>query len=123
MSTIPCTAAVLHNDCVFFAHHLLCLGNQFRAKFPPLKEGGDVHGNVLWQMCTFVDLVPPFWSPADKALGDMIERQKYQLMDIVASRLEMLGKAVESNENVTEWTDAETALTAGLYHLRHIAQA
>eukprot|EP00978_Attheya_sp_CCMP212_P034347 scaffold143527_cov65-Attheya_sp.AAC.1 len=123
VSTIPRTAAVLHNDCVFFAHHLLSLGNEFRTKFPPLMEGGDVQGNVLRQMCTFVDLVPPFRSLADKALGDMIERQKFQLMDIVASRLEMLGKAVESNENVTEWTDAETALTAGLYHLRHIAQA
>lgn len=56
-------------------------------------------------------------------MGDMIERQKVQLLDIVGTRVSILGEALRANESVVEWTDAETALTAGTYHLRHLSQA
>jgi hypothetical protein len=59
LALLPPTIYRTQGSCLIYIY-LLSLGNEFRAKFPPLKEGGDVHGNVLWQMCTFVDLVPPF---------------------------------------------------------------
>ena len=52
----------------------------------------------------------------------MIQKQKDQIIEIVNPRLSYFQESIKSNESVVEWTDAETALTAGLYHLRHLAQ-
>lgn len=42
---------------------------------------------------------------------------------VVAPRLASFKEALSSNESVTEWDDADTALRASLYHLRHLSQA
>ena len=42
---------------------------------------------------------------------------------VVSPRLTSFEKALSSNESVTEWDDADTALRASLYHLRHLSQA
>ena len=42
---------------------------------------------------------------------------------MVGARISILRDALRANESVVEWTDAETALTAGTYHLRHLSQA
>ena len=44
-------------------------------------------------------------------------------MCIVSPRLASFKQALGSNEPVTEWDDADTALRAALYHLRHLSQA
>mmetsp|Transcript_18362 Transcript_18362/g.39744 ORF Transcript_18362/g.39744 Transcript_18362/m.39744 type:complete len:464 (+) Transcript_18362:2-1393(+) len=116
IASVPRTAAILHNDCVFFAHNCLTLGLEYKEKFP-------ANTPRLRQLCTFVDLVPPFRELAERAMGSMIDRQKAQLYEVVGSRISILGDALRANESVVEWTDAETALTAGTYHLRHISQA
>ena len=41
----------------------------------------------------------------------------------VSPRLSNFEQALSSNESVTEWDDAETALRAANYHLRHLSQA
>ncbi|KAL3920437.1 MAG: hypothetical protein SGILL_003264, partial [Bacillariaceae sp.] len=122
VANVPRTAAVLHNDAVFLSHHCLTLGLEYGEKLPPANEN-DVRGKLLKQTCIFVDMVPLFRDLADTSLGDMVELQKQQLAEIVGSRITLFGKAMRSNESLQEWTEAETALAAGTYHLRHLAQA
>jgi centromere/kinetochore protein ZW10 len=119
---VPRTAGVLHNDAVFLAHHCLTLGLEYREKFPPVDED-DARGKLLKQTCIFVDMVPLFRELADTSMGDMMELQKNQLAEIVGSRVTYFGKALRSDESLHEWSEAETALAAGIYHLRHLAQA
>lgn len=122
IASVPRTAAILHNDCVFFAHNCLTLGLEYKEKF---LASGDVAPTTtrLRQLCTFVDLVPPFRELAERTMGTMIDRQKAQLLQVVGARISILRDALRANESVVEWTDAETALTAGTYHLRHLSQA
>ena len=120
VNSVPRTAAILHNDSVFFAHHCLTLGIVYKERFP---DGSDTRGQLLKKGCIFVDMVPPFRELADKALGDTLEAQRAQLWELVAVRVKLLGKALSSNELLMEWTDAETAMKAGLHHLKHLSQA
>jgi centromere/kinetochore protein ZW10 len=122
IANVPRTAAVLHNDAVFLAHHCLTLGLEYREKFPLVDEN-DARGKLLKQTCIFVDMVPLFRELADTSLGDMMELQKRQLAEIVGSRISLFGKALRSDESLQEWSEAETALAAGIYHLRHLTQA
>ena len=122
IANVPRTAAVLHNDAVFLSHHCLTLGLEYREKFPLVDES-DARGKLLKQTCIFVDLVPLFRELADTSLGDMVDLQKRQLVDIVGSRITLFGKALRSDESLQEWSEAETALTAGKYHLSHLAKA
>ena len=117
---VPRTAAVLHNDCVYLAHHCLTLGLEYKEKFP---EPQDARGKLLQQTCIFVDMVPLFRELADQSLGDMLELQKNQIADIVGNRITLFGKALASDESLHEWSEAETALAAGIYHIRHLVQA
>ena len=122
IASVPRTAAILHNDCVFFAHNCLMLGLEYKEKF--LASGDDARTTArLQQLCTFVDLVPPFRELAERTMGSMIDRQKAQLLEVVGARISILRDALRANESVVEWSDAETALTAGTYHLRHLSQA
>jgi centromere/kinetochore protein ZW10 len=57
VANVPRTAAVLHNDSVFLAHHCLTLGLEYKEKFPQFDED-DSRGNLLKQTCIFVDMVP-----------------------------------------------------------------
>lgn len=61
ISQMPRTAAILHNDCVYLAHHCLTLGLEYRDKFG--KE------TLLGQMCIFVDMVPLFRDLAERSMG------------------------------------------------------
>lgn len=89
------------------------------------KEGKEELSKIqlLGEICTFVDYVPPFRDLASKSMGSMIEQQKRQLYELLSPRLENFEPALGSNESVTEWDDAETALRAAMYHLRHLSQA
>ena len=122
VANIPRTAAVLHNDAVFLAHHCLTLGLEYKEKFPQIDED-DARGKLLKQTCMFVDMVPLFRELADTAMNDMLDLQKHQLAEIVGSRINYFGQSLRSEESVHEWSEAETALAAGIYHLRHLAQA
>jgi len=130
VSSIPRTAAVLHNDCVYLAHESSLLGAEYKSKFPSFDssmesspEGKDDKAKLLGDICTFVDMVPPFRDLATKSMGSMIELQKGQLYELISPRLANFQQALASNESVSEWDDAETALRAVLYHLRHLSQA
>ena len=123
IATVPRTAAVLHNDCVFFQYHCLWLGLEYKAKLPPVPAtSNDARGTLFQQMCMFVDMVPLFREMADKTMGDMLDTQAHQMVDIVGKRITLLGQALKSDEILAEWSEAETALTAGLYHLRHLSE-
>jgi len=119
VATVPRTAAVLHNDCIYFAHHCLTLGLEFKERY----SEEDARGKLLHQTCIFVDMVPLFRELADQSLGDMLDVQADQLVEIVGSRITYLGPSLQSNESLHEWSEAETALAAGIYHLRHLAQS
>lgn len=68
-------------------------------------------------------MVPPFRELANRAMGSMLEVQKSELFELISSRLASFREALSSNESVTEWDDAESALRAALYHLRHLSQS
>ena len=68
-------------------------------------------------------MVPPFRELATKSMGSMLELQKSQLFELISPRLASFEQALSSNESVMEWDDAETALRAALYHLRHLSQS
>ena len=121
--SIPRTAAVLHNDCVFLAHHCLTLGLEYKDKFPLAPGTEDTRGQMLRQTCMFVDMVPSFRELAERSMGDMLERQKGQLWEILGERISLLSESLRSNESLVEWGEAETALKAGLYHLSHLGQS
>jgi centromere/kinetochore protein ZW10 len=53
----------------------------------------------------------------------MLELQKSQLFELVSQRLSSFEQSLSSNDSVVEWDDAETALRAALYHLRHLSQS
>jgi len=118
---VPRTAAVLHNDSVFIANHCLTLGLEYKEKFPAVDEE-DSRGKLLKQTCVFVDMVPLFRELADSSMGDMLDLQNRQLVDIVGNRITYFGQSLRSNESLVEWSDAETAIAAGIYHLRHLSQ-
>ena len=120
IATIPRTASIFHNDCSFFAHKMLTFGLEYRDRFPKDLDGKE---SPLKQLCTFLDVVPLFRDLAERTMNDMIQFQKHQISEIVSPRLAYLSDALRSNEGVVEWSDAETAVTAGLYHLRHLSQA
>jgi protein transport protein DSL1/ZW10 len=42
---------------------------------------------------------------------------------VYEERITLMGEALRSNEILVEWSDAEKALSAALYHLRHLSQA
>jgi Centromere/kinetochore Zw10 len=123
ISNVPRTAAILHNDCVFLAHNCLTLGLEYKEKFPTISSPDDIRGFALRQACMFVDMVPIFRELADKAMGDMLEKQHGQIHDIVGSRVVMFGASLKSNECLSEWVDAETAMKAGIFHAQHLARA
>lgn len=120
IETVPRTAAVLHNDCVFFAHHCLTLGLEFKEKFHPSKD--DVRGQTLRQTCMFVDMVPPFRELADRSMGGMLNRESHALFDIVGRNISLLGEALQSNESLSEWVDADMAMSKGLSHVKRVSQ-
>ena len=122
VANVPRTAAVLHNDAVFLAHHCLTLGLEYKEKFPEIDED-DARGKLLKQTCLFVDMIPLFRELADTSLNDMLDLQKHQLAEIVGSRITYFGQSLRSDESVHEWSEAETGLAAGIYHLKHLAQA
>jgi len=122
ISNVPRTAAIFHNDSVFLAHHCLTLGLEYRNKFRS-SDSENARVKLLASACVFVDMVPLFRDLADRSLGDMLDLQAKQLADIVAERIPLLGDSLRSDEILAEWTEAETALTAAIYHLRHIFQA
>lgn len=121
IESIPRVAALFHNDCCFLAHRLLTFGLEYNDRFPVDAQGRD-SDSALKHICTFLDLVPIFRETAERTMNAMIERQKIQIAEIVSRRLEYFSDALASNEGVAEWIDAESAVTAGLYHLRHLSQ-
>lgn len=78
---------------------------------------------ILQKSCTFIDLVPTFRNLAKTTLTSTIQTQSTLLTQILTPRITLLSEALGSSEAVEEWTDAETALTAGLYHLMNLSQA
>ena len=132
VAQVPRTAAILHNDCVFFAHHCLTLGlqykNQFRDPVSETLDHKDEDGKtkaldqLLRQHCMFLDMVPLFRDIADRSLSDMLAVQKNQVQELVLDRITIFHVALKSNEYLSEWSDAEMALQAGIYHIRHLVQ-
>eukprot|EP00049_Salpingoeca_infusionum_P006247 m.103856 g.103856 ORF g.103856 m.103856 type:complete len:303 (-) comp13247_c0_seq7:124-1032(-) len=61
----PYHSAILHNDCFYIAHHLLCLGYRYKASLP----------EDLQAIATFVDLVPAFRQLGEQALMTMVAEQ------------------------------------------------
>lgn len=119
---VPRTAAVFHNDCVFFAHHCQILGIEYKERFPA-PSSKDSQGRVLHQTFIFVDMVPAFRSLAETAMRKMLDRQAQEIRSLLGERIALFGKALRSDEILAEWTETESATNAGLYHIRHLSQA
>ena len=118
---VPRTAAILHNDCVFIAHNCLSLGLEYRERFSADAE--TPQGSLLQQTCVFVDMVPLFRDLAERSMGEMLDLQAKQIAELVGTPIAMLGESLRSDDIVSEWSDAEAAVAAGLYHLGHLNKA
>ena len=62
-------------------------GAEYKGKFRSLATDGggasdDSKTKLLGEICTFVDMVPPFRDLATKSMGNMIELQKGQLYEL-----------------------------------------
>jgi Centromere/kinetochore Zw10 len=121
ISTVPRTAAVFHNDCVYFQHHCLWLGLEYKKKLPPPPKEINDAASLFHETCTFLDMVPLFRELADRSMREMMELQAHQLIEIVGNRITIFGDSLRSDEILAEWSEAETALAAGLYHIRHLS--
>jgi len=119
IASIPRMAAVLHNDCVYFAHEAALLGEskeviirvclcrlfqvnflyamkhflsfigaEYKVKFFNLysDSGADSESKsntrLLGEVCSFMDMIPPFRDLATKSMGAMLEVQKGQLYEL-----------------------------------------
>jgi hypothetical protein len=128
ISSVPRTAAIFYNDCVFLAHYCLTLGLEYKDRFilpESLESSGSSSGHPmshLRETCTFVDLVPLFREMADRYMVSMIQLHKDQLNQEIGPSLPYFSTALGSNESVVEWYDAETALSGGLLHLRNLSR-
>ena len=62
----------------------LFTGAEYKEKFNKLSSSIDESSRMkmLSEVCTFVDLVPPFRDLASKSMGSMIEMQKVQLYEL-----------------------------------------
>ena len=62
----------------------LFTGAEYKEKFSKLASSVDESSRMkmLSEICTFVDLVPPFRDLASKSMGSMIEMQKVQLCEL-----------------------------------------
>lgn len=72
------TVIVAHYVCALFA------GAEYKEKISKLASSMDESSRMkmLSEVCTFVDLVPPFRDLASKSMGSMIEMQKVQLYEL-----------------------------------------
>ena len=120
VSEVPRTAAIFYNDCVYFAHNCLSMGVFYRERFAAaMPQDKD---NSLSKICIFVDKVPLFREMADRCMREMLDKQAVEVQQLVAPRIDLLHKALRSEEIATEWADAEEALNSAVYHLKHLAQ-
>jgi hypothetical protein len=101
----------------------LLLGAEYKPKVRWSDETRNSKTRLLSEICTFVDMVPPFRDLANKSMGSMLDVQKDQLFQLITPRIASFKQSLSSNESVSEWDDAETALRAALYHLRHLSQS
>ena len=76
ISEIPRVAAVQHNNCMYLAHHLITLGNQFHSKLsPPLNS----------QTTTFIDQVPFVRLLGEECFLSEMKKQSACLLDFLKS--------------------------------------
>ena len=102
----------------------MTLGLEYKERFGDDNlDDEEIRGKLIKQTCLFVDMVPLFRELADLSMGDMLDLQKQQVAELVGDRISYFGKSLSSHESLHEWSEAETALAAGMYHLRHLSQA
>mmetsp|Transcript_8064 Transcript_8064/g.19508 ORF Transcript_8064/g.19508 Transcript_8064/m.19508 type:complete len:872 (+) Transcript_8064:37-2652(+) len=124
VKTVPRTAAVMHNDAVYFSHTCATLGLEYKGRFAKQETiEEDEMGPIMEQTFVFIDIVPVFRELALECLGDMLDFQKKQIAELVHPRLGYFAKSLQSNESLHEWSEAETAVAAATYHLKHLQQA
>ena len=118
---VPRTTALFYNDCVFLAHHCLTLGLEYNDRMVQDLKDSSKEISDLRHHCTFVDLVPLFREMGDRYLVQLIQFHKGQLIELVGSRLTHFSDALGSNDSVVEWNDAESAQSAGLFHIKSVS--
>lgn len=64
-----------------------CIGAEYKNKFrchdtTSLDGQRDGKIDLLGEICTFVDMVPPFRDLASRTMGSMLELQKGQLYEL-----------------------------------------
>lgn len=73
-------------------------GAEYKSKFRSIEstaasssEGQGSKIKLLLEVCTFVDMVPPFRDLATKSMGSMIELQKGQLYELGEFSIDLYG--------------------------------
>ncbi|KAG8240692.1 Centromere/kinetochore protein zw10, partial [Homalodisca vitripennis] len=74
LNTIPQQSAILHNNAMYLAHHLMFLGPKYQPSFPPVLQSHTT---------TFVDLVETLRSLAVSVFSKQLLMQKKHIIDIL----------------------------------------
>ena len=131
VATIPQVAAILYNDGIYLANGCMTIGLEYKEKLSSGAISADLKkaaseppaSKLRPQTCMMVDMAPHFLRMAELSLNNMIRVQTQQIKALVMERISLLGQALRSNEPLAEWSDAETAVDAGIYHLQHLHHA
>eukprot|EP00742_Colponemidia_sp_Colp-10_P009893 GILJ01010826.1.p1 GENE.GILJ01010826.1~~GILJ01010826.1.p1 ORF type:complete len:743 (-),score=142.94 GILJ01010826.1:136-2364(-) len=106
IENVPHFCMLFHNDCMYIAHHLMTLGHQYRARFPP----------PLNKTATFVDMVPMFRDLGEQAFLKMMRKQRQQLLEFVGGA----GDFTDMSDD-GRFKKAEQSVNQVLHHLNQLA--
>ena len=123
IATMPRTAAIMHNDCVYFSHHCLTLGMEYGEANEPTAEeedgDDDKESRVRLENFFFADMVPLFRKLADQSMCRMLDVLAGQIMEKVD--VSTLSQSLDSKAIVSVWSEAEVAVDKGVRQLQHLS--
>jgi len=106
LESLPQQAAVVHNNAMYLAHHLVTLGFLYKEK---------LHESLQKHSLTFIDLVPRLREVGANVLLDCMKRQREQLRQILTTA----GFTSLSNDRRLP-SGAEQSIKQVVHHLSHL---
>ncbi|XP_067910159.1 centromere/kinetochore protein zw10 homolog isoform X2 [Heterodontus francisci] len=108
LQKLPQLAAIHHNNCMYIAHHLITLGNQFQCSLPsPLCNGA----------ATFVDFVPSFRRLGTECFLAQLRAQRDELLERLSN-----ARNLSSLEDVDNYSAANKAVRQVIHQLKRLGK-
>lgn len=103
MRSLPCITRLIASLSLTLLRKYL--GAEYKEKYRSLcldRNGSKSKTAVLAEICSFMDMVPPFRELATKSMGSMIEIQKAQLYELGESLRWPVGTLPECQRNLMD---------------------